>query len=75
MHPNKQVLEDVPESPSVIKTRLSFSIRRYLAKPTKTIAVTVVKQLEDLLSHPDCIGYPDDRCSYKKMLVQWRALI
>lgn len=74
MNPELQIVEDVPETPSVIKSRLSFQIRRYLAKPTQSLAKAVVQQLEVLLKHPDCIGYPDDRCSYKKMLQQWRAL-
>ena len=69
-------ISDIPvaESGAVIEKRLGFMIRRYLSKPTKSLAQKVVKQLEDLLRHPDCIGYPDDRCGYKKMLQQWRAM-
>lgn len=61
-------------SPYLIKMRLSFLIRRYLQTQTKKIALAVVQQLELLLKHPDCIGYPNDRCGYKKMLIQWRLL-
>lgn len=67
---------DIPdaESGAIIEMRLAFMIRRYLSKPTKSLAQNIVKQLEDLLRHPDCIGYPDNRCGYKKMLQQWRAM-
>ena len=60
--------------PQLIKMRLSFLIRRYLHTQTKKIAGAVVQQLELLLKHPDCIGFPNDRCGYKKMLMQWRLL-
>ena len=61
-------------SPSLIEMRLSFLIRRYLNTETKKIARAIVQQLELLLKHPDCIGFPNDRCGYKKMLIQWRLL-
>ncbi|MFT7373602.1 MAG: hypothetical protein ACI9T9_002302 [Oleiphilaceae bacterium] len=61
-------------SPHIIEMRLSFLIRRYLHAQTKKIADSVVLQLELLLRHPDCIGFPNDRCGYKKMLIQWRLL-
>lgn len=59
----------------LVERQLSFLIRRYLSNPTKSLAQAVVTQLEALLKHPDCIGYPDHRCAYKKMLQQWRAMI
>jgi len=80
---NKRVLpleESEPDiltdSPDAIEMHLSFLIRRYLHNKTKskTEAGAVVRQLERLLLHPDCIGYATDRCSYKKMLIQWRAM-
>ena len=61
-------------TPKVIEMRLSFLIRRYLNTQTKNIALSVVQQLELLLKHPDCVGFPHDRCGYQKMLVQWRLL-
>jgi hypothetical protein len=61
-------------SPHVIEMRLSFLIRRYLNAQTKKIACAIVQQLELLLTHPDCIGFPNERCTYKKMLLQWRLL-
>ena len=64
----------IETSPRLIEMRLSFLIRRYLNAQTKKIACAIVQQLELLLKHPDCIGYPNDRCSYKKMLIQWRLL-
>lgn len=60
--------------PHVIEMRLSFLIRRYLQTQTKNLANAIVQQLELLLKHPDCIGFPNDRCAYKKMLMQWRLL-
>ena len=66
---------DVPESPSIIEQQLGFLIRRYLYKPSRSLALAVVNQIEALLTHPDCIGYPDQRCVYRKMLQQWRAII
>lgn len=65
---------DHEPSEEAIKARLSFLMRRYLSSQTKALAQSVVNQLELLLSHSSCIGYPDDRCSYKKMLMQWKAL-
>jgi hypothetical protein len=61
-------------SPELIELRLSLLIQRYLKEQTKAIAQSVVKQLEALLCHPACIGYPNHRCSYKKMLQHWKAL-
>ncbi|MFT5718392.1 MAG: hypothetical protein ACJAWS_001392 [Oleiphilaceae bacterium] len=61
-------------SPHIIEMRLSFLIRRYLHAQTKKLAHAIVQQLELLLKHPDCIGFPNDRCGYKKMLIQWRLL-
>lgn len=60
--------------PHIIEMRLSFLIRRYLHAQTKKIACAIVQQLELLLKHPDCIGFPNERCGYKKMLMQWRLL-
>lgn len=61
-------------SPKIIEMRLSLLIRQYLKVKTKSVAHAVVRQLELLLSHPDCIGYPNERCGYKKMLMQWREI-
>ena len=66
--------EFVTDTPETIQMRLRFLIRRYLSDGTESIAQAVVNQLELLLCHPDCIGYPNDRCAYKKMLIQWRSL-
>lgn len=75
MNNNNPELDDVTEPTVLVEKRLSFLIRRYLSSPTKSVAKSVVKQLELLLTHPDCIGYPNHRCAYKKILQQWRALV
>jgi hypothetical protein len=74
MYKNKSELEETPEPSVLVEKRLSFLIRRYLSHPTNKLAQSVVTQLEELLVHPDCIGFPNHRCAYKKMLQQWRAL-
>jgi len=61
-------------SPKLIEMRLGFLIRSYLQTKKLDLAKAIVKQLEILLGHPDCIGYPNDRCGYHKMLIQWRAI-
>jgi len=61
-------------SPRIIQMRLGFLIRQYMQTRIKERAKAVVRQLEILLRHPDCIGYPDNRCGYKKMLVHWRVI-
>ncbi len=65
---------DNEPSAEAIEARLGLLIRRYLSSQTKSLAQLIVKQLELLLRHSSCIGYPDVRCSYKKMLLQWKAL-
>jgi len=67
-------IDTLETSQRIIEMRLSFLIRRYIHAQTKKIARAVVQQLELLLKHPDCIGFPNDRCGYKKMLMQWRLL-
>ena len=61
-------------SPKLIEMRLGFLIRSYLQTRAQELAIAIVKQLEILLGHPDCIGYPNERCGYQKMLIQWRAI-
>lgn len=74
MNKNNEVPEEQSEPTVLVERQLSFLIRRYLSTPTKSLAQAVVIQLEALLKHPDCIGYPDHRCAYKKMLQQWRSI-
>ena len=62
-------------SPKLIEMRLGFLVQSFLQTKTQDLAKAVVKQLEILLGHPDCIGYPNERCGYQKMLVQWRAIV
>lgn len=72
---NKKNQEDNPEPTVLVEKQLGFLIRRYLAGPTQSLAQAIVVQLEGLLQHPDCIGYPDYRCGYRKMLQHWRTLL
>lgn len=72
---NNQESDESIEPTVLVERQLSFLIRRYLSSPTRNLAKSVVAQLELLLRHPDCIGYPDQRCAYKKMLQQWRARV
>ncbi|PIE43464.1 MAG: hypothetical protein CSA50_04950 [Gammaproteobacteria bacterium] len=68
-------LDIIYEPTPVIEKRLGCLIRRYLSEPTKPIARSVVRQLEKLLCHPDCVGFASsNRCAYRKMLLQWRAV-
>lgn len=54
---------------SVLKVR----IFEYLDCPDTRHASYVVTAIQDLLNDPECIGFPDNRCVYKKMLQQWKA--
>jgi len=74
--PIEQAAPDtMTDSPQAIEMHLSFLIHAYINNSTKSKAEAVARQLERLLRHPDCIGYPNDRCSYRKMLIQWRAMV
>jgi len=66
--------ELVDASPQTIENLLAYLIKRYIQKASKFLANRIVLQLEYLLQHPDCIGYPNERCGYKKMLLQWKLI-
>ena len=53
--------------------KLKSSLKSYISQPTKEAARGVVGRLQDLLNDPSCIGFPDYRCSYQKMLRHWKA--
>jgi hypothetical protein len=74
MNALSELLSSELASPDLVELRLSLLIQRYLKEQNKALALSVVKQLEALLRHPACIGYPNHRCSYKKMLQHWKAL-
>jgi len=69
-----EIMNSEDTQPKTIELRIGLLIRHYLQDQSKTLAAAIVKQLENLLNHPDCIGYPNHRCGYKKMLQQWRAI-
>ena len=61
------------DSPEILKAGLGFLLRRYFENQNHAIANKIVEQLENLLKHPDCIGYASDRCTYYRLLKYWRA--
>ena len=65
--------KDPVDSPEALKASLGFLLSRYLENQSQSIAKKIVEQLERLLKHSDCIGYPNDRCTYYRLLKYWRA--
>ena len=54
-----EMLEEEVESPKVLKEGLGFLLNRYLESQSKILAKKIVVQIEKLLLHADCIGFPN----------------
>jgi hypothetical protein len=67
------VIEKENESPESIKEGLGFLLNRYIENHSQVVAHKIVQQLEKLLQHSDCIGFPNERCTYYRLLNYWRA--
>tara|TARA_R110001592_G_scaffold60360_1_gene183451 strand:- start:5161 stop:5424 length:264 start_codon:yes stop_codon:yes gene_type:complete len=61
------------DSPECLKEGLGFLLNRYLENQSRMIAKKIVIQLEKLLQHSDCIGFPNERCIYYRLLKHWQA--
>tara|TARA_R110002167_G_scaffold274657_1_gene480730 strand:+ start:765 stop:1028 length:264 start_codon:yes stop_codon:yes gene_type:complete len=68
-----EILENEAESPEIIKEGLSFLLNRYIENQNRVLANKIVLQIEKLLVHADCIGFPNERCTYYRLLNYWRA--
>lgn len=64
---------NVNETEATLKLGLKFLLRRYLDNQNEAIAQRIVQQLETILRHDDCIGFPTERCHYHRLLQNWRA--
>ena len=64
---------DINDSLEGLRDGLAFLLNRYMKHQSKTVASKIVKQLEMMLSHHDCIEFPTDRCSFYHLLRYWRA--
>lgn len=71
--PASTTLETQTVSTDSLKEGLGFLLSRYLESQSGVVAKKIVQQLEKLLHHSDCIGFPNDRCTYYKLLHYWRA--
>ncbi|MFV1873756.1 MAG: hypothetical protein ACMZ64_10585 [Oleiphilus sp.] len=72
----KDTLSDpskVNDTEATLKLGLKFLLRRYLENQHEAIAQRIVQQLETILRHDDCIGFPNERCHYHRLLHNWRA--
>ena len=69
---NTETIE-MTDSFESLKEGLKFLINRYLQHQTPIVASKIVKQLEKILKHHDCSDFPDDRCSFYRLIRHWRA--
>jgi|TARA_R110000850_G_scaffold120802_4_gene238482 hypothetical protein len=67
------ILEEGIESPQALKEGLGFLLNRYIDNHSSAIANKIVVQIEKLLLHADCVGFPNERCTYYRLLNYWRA--
>lgn len=70
---NSTDILEMTDSFESLKEGLKFLINRYLQHQTPIVASKIVKQLEKILNHHDCSDFPEDRCSFYRLIRHWRA--